>query len=555
MKNCFYKFFFTTVGICSFLFSCTNNVDLSDISTDIQWDGALAIPVGEINVNIENLLAQIDSQKVLTTEGEEIIYQDEDSTAFKYRDIDLAKNALPLKASFTFPTSQTIPANQSKSFEMSPGGIGLGLNINPAEERIDSAKIQSAILSIKISPENLTISPNNIELTIEFATSHMQTFNGEPVTVSYNPSFFNQAEEKAIRNFVLNTSQSSIIPLILKLKITAGNSPINISPLSKITIEVKFTHFDFEVAYGFFAPSVDALVIEQQHLNLPSFTNDGDFQFANPQFFFNVKSNIGTYLYFDIDYIKAYQEENPTQAVYASFNGSPSTKVAFDAKPSKPRNWVMKEILVDKDYGSTDKLFQLTPKPDKMEYKFSASIDQEKMNQDLSTSFITPDAQIKVKYNVKIPFYLKPQSYYNYKDTATDVKIDSTLEDVKIDSAKMVLTVENGLPVKVTLNMALLDNNGKPINTTFQTTYKIDAPRIDANGCVISTGITPQKIIVSLNNEQLNDFKRAKDIAFLISINSKDVNSYIHFQTSNSFRVKMSLFAKGSYIYTSDNSK
>lgn len=92
MKNCFYKFFFTTVGICSFLFSCTNDVDLSDISTDIQWDGALSIPVGEINVNIENLLAQIDSQKVLTTEGEEIIYQNEDSTAFRFRDIDLAKN-------------------------------------------------------------------------------------------------------------------------------------------------------------------------------------------------------------------------------------------------------------------------------------------------------------------------------------------------------------------------------------------------------------------------------------------------------------------------------
>jgi len=554
MKNCFYKFFFTTVGICSFLFSCTNNVDLSDISTDIQWDGALAIPVGEINVNIENLLAQIDSQKVLTTEGEEIIYQNEDSTAFRFRDIDLAKNTQPLNTSFPLPPSQTIPANQSANFENNLGSIDLGLNTHPDEERIDSVKINSATLSIKISTENLSISPNNIELTIEFDTNHMRTFEGNPIAIIYNPSSFNQPAEIAIQNFVLNTSQSSSIPLILKLKITAGNSPINISPLSKITIEVKFTHFDFEVAYGFFAPGSIATVMQQQSLDLPSFIED--FQFVDPQVILNIKSNIGTYLYFKINYIKAYLQEKPSSCmVYASFNGNLSTQKALDIKPSQPGEWATTQISLDKNYGSIDKFFSITPKPDMVEYMFSTTLDQEKIDQDYSTNFITPDAQIKVKYKIKIPFYLKPQSYYVYKDTLKDVDIDSTLKDVKIDSAKMVLNVANGLPVKVELTMSLYDENNQIIRTTFKTTYQIDAPQIDANGCVIPTGITPQKIIVSLNNEQLNDFKRAKNIIFQIKINSKDIHSYIHFQTSNSFRMKMSLFAKGSYIYTSDNSK
>jgi len=557
MKNYFYKLFFTTVCICSFLFSCTNNVDLSNISTDVQWDGAIAIPIGEANLNIENLLDKIDKNNVLTTEGEEIIYQNEDSTAFRFRDIDLAKNAQSLSTSFPLPPSQTIPANQSANFENNLG-IDLGLNAHFKEERIDSAKIQSAILSIKISPENLAISPNNIELTIEFATSHMQTFNGEPVTVSYNPSFFNQVEEKTIRNFVLNTSQNSIIPLILKLKITAGDSPINISPSSKITIEVKFTHFDFEVAYGFFAPSVDAMVIEQQHLNLPSFTNDGDFQFANPQFFFNVKSNIGTYLYFKVDYIKAFKQENPSQEVYARFSNdqdSLSTKEALGNKPSNPGEYIAKQLRVlDKDYGATDRLFSINPQPDVLEYKFSTILDQKKINQDHSANFITPDAQIKVKYKIKIPFNLKSQSYYTSQDTVKDVDIDSTLKDVKVDSAQIVLKVENGLPVKVTLNMVLLDGNNKPINTTFKTSYQIDAPQI-VDGYVVPDGIAMQKIIITLNNNQFNDFKQTKNIVFLITINSKDINSNIHFQKSNSFHAKMSLFVKGSYTYTSDNSK
>lgn len=241
--------------------------------------------------------------------------------------------------------------------------------------------------------------------------------------------------------------------------------------------------------------------------------------------------------------------------VDASFDGNPSTQKALGIKPSQPGEWATTQISLDKNYGSIDKFFSITPKPDMVEYMFSTTLDQEKIDQDYSTNFITSDAQIKVKYKIQIPFYLKPQSYYVYKDTLKDVDIDSTLKDVKIDSAKMILNVTNRLPVKVELNMSLYNENNQIIETTFETTYQIDAPQIDENGCVIPTGITPQKIIVSLNNEQLNDFKRAKNIIFQIKINSKDINSYIHFQKSNTFHVKMSFFVKGNYTSNNDNSK
>jgi len=553
MKPFVYKFMLISFITGLFFVSCTNDVDLTNISSDIQWDGALAIPIGEANLNIENLLAQIDSQKILITEGEEIIYQSEDSTIFRFRDIDLTKNAQPLNISFIFPISQTIPANNSYSFEKPNELINLGINTSP-EEQIDSVRINNALLSIKIVSENLSISPNNVELILEFPQNKVRHFNGDTVCVNYKPADFNNPTVKEINNFIINTSQSSTIPFTLKLKFTAGSVPITIYPSSKIDVEIKFTHFDFEVAYGFFAPGSIATSTQQQSLDLPSFIED--FQFVDPQVILNIKSNIGTYLYFKINYIKAYLQEKPSSCmVYASFNGNPSTQKALGIKPSQPGEWATTQISLDKNYGSIDKFFSITPKPDMVEYMFSTTLDQEKIDQDHSTNFITSDAQIKVKYKIKIPFYLKPQSYYVYEDTLKDVDIDSTLEDVKIDSAKMILNVANGLPVKVELTMSLFDEDNQMIETTFKTTYQIDAPQIDANGCVIPTDITPQKIIVSLNNEQLNDFKRAKNIIFQIKINSKDVNSYIHFQKSNTFRVKMSFFVKGNYTSNNDNSK
>jgi hypothetical protein len=536
--------------------SCMNDVDLTNISNKVQWNGSLAVPVGEATLTLEDLLAQLDSQNILITEGQEILYQDSDSIDFRFRDVDLAKYSQSLEKSFNVsPVDITIPANTPFPSLISEENINLGLN-STSDERVDSAVIYSANLSVKVNVENINnINPNNLKLTLEFPTDKVHKKNGSPIKIEFTPGTFNHPEIVTISDFVINTSgNASGIPLTLKLDITTGSSPVTVGPSSVVDVELKFTSFNYKVAYGYFTPAVIATKILTQDLDLPSFTDDGLFLFANPKAFLTVKSNIGAYLKFNVDYVKAYPKSNSSQVVYASFNGSPSTSESLDNKPAVPGLWVTKRLrTLDKDYGATDLLFSNENKPDVLEYKYSVDIDRSK--NDRTPDFITPDGAIKVYYKIQIPLYLKPGSYYEFKDTIPDAgeDINSALEDVEVNSGSIFLTVSNGLPVKGKLTLVLKDSLGRDISTTFTKEYDIDAPQVDSEGYVVESGITPQKIEIALNNDQLNDFKRSKDIVYKFRIDSKDANSFIHFKKSDTFKVKLGLFVNGKVSYDSNN--
>jgi len=528
--------------------SCMNDVDLTNISDKFQWNGSLAVPVGEATLTLEDLLAQLDSQNILITEGQEILYQDSDSIDFRFREIDLAQYSQSLVKSYNVsPIVVTIPARTTFPTLSSNENIDLGLNNSPNEERVDSVVINSAVLSVKVTVENININPGNLKLKLNFPIDKVHATNGSSVNISFTPTAFNQAENVTISNFVINTSGNATgIPLTLQLDITTGSLPVTVGPTSKVGIELKFTGFDYKVAYGFFTPAVIATKILTQDMDLPSFTDDGLFLFANPKAFLTVKSNIGEYLKFNVDYVKAYPKSNPSQEVYASFNGSSSTFESMGNKPAAPGNWVVKQLrTLDKDYGSTDLLFGNENKPDVLEYKYSVGIDNS-IN-DPTPDFITPDGTIKVLYKIQIPLYLKPGSYYEFKDTLVDAgeDINSALEDVEVNSGSIFLTVSNGLPVKGKLTLALKDSLGRDISTTFTKEYDIDAPQVDAEGYVVESGITPQKIEIALNNDQLNDFKNSKDIVYTFRIDSRDTESFIHFRKSDSFKVKLGLFVNG----------
>ncbi|NLJ21228.1 MAG: hypothetical protein GX429_08975 [Bacteroidales bacterium] len=525
-----------------------NDVDLTNISDKFQWNGSLAVPVGEATLTLEDLLAQLDSQNILITEGQEILYQDSDSIDFRFREIDLAQYSQSLVKSYNVsPIVVTIPARTTFPTLSSNENIDLGLNNSPNEERVDSVVINSAVLSVKVTVENININPGNLKLKLNFPIDKVHATNGSSVNISFTPTAFNQAENVTISNFVINTSGNATgIPLTLQLDITTGSLPVTVGPTSKVGIELKFTGFDYKVAYGFFTPAVIATKILTQDMDLPSFTDDGLFLFANPKAFLTVKSNIGEYLKFNVDYVKAYPKSNPSQEVYASFNGSSSTFESMGNKPAAPGNWVVKQLrTLDKDYGSTDLLFGNENKPDVLEYKYSVGIDNS-IN-DPTPDFITPDGTIKVLYKIQIPLYLKPGSYYEFKDTLVDAgeDINSALEDVEVNSGSIFLTVSNGLPVKGKLTLALKDSLGRDISTTFTKEYDIDAPQVDAEGYVVESGITPQKIEIALNNDQLNDFKNSKDIVYTFRIDSRDTESFIHFRKSDSFKVKLGLFVNG----------
>ncbi|MHB9140788.1 MAG: hypothetical protein ACYC25_02815 [Paludibacter sp.] len=528
--------------------SCEANIDLHNISPEISIDPDLVVPLGGASVNLGDILANNDSQHLFTNNTNEISFQSFDSTEFIFPVLNLTEippiltktiNLSP-DAVVTFPANFDIPSIYSNQ------DFDLGLNKVVATERIDSIKIASATLGIKITVENLDIDPGNLKMTLSFSEGKLRMLDGSSSSFEFSPKAFNQTENVSFANFVMNTSGGANgIPLGIKLDANSGSLPLTVGPNSKINIEFTFNNLDWRVMYGKFDLSKIASTAQQIALDLDTKLPNGVFKLYNPQIDISAVSNIGMKLGFRLDYLKAF---TTTDTVYAQFDGTKTFTSFFDNKPALPGDTATLRLRTfDKDWGQTDKL--IANKPKTLEYKFTAFNDTQNDN---TQNFITPDGKIKVYLKTTIPFQFGAGSYYQFNDTINN--IFKTLSDAlnqfavaDIQSTSLVLNISNGLPVKTELSISMLDSLGNEINlsTDFTKYYEMNAGQVDVNGIVQKGKETNQQLIITVTKDQLTEIRKAKRIAYKVRVAGADINSNIYFTKSNTFNLKVGVFVNG----------
>lgn len=531
-----------------FFVSCEANIDLLKISPEISIDPSLVVPLGGASVNLGEILSNNDSLHLFSNNTNEISFQSFDSSEFIFPVLNLTE----------------IPPILTKTINMSPGGVvtfpanfdipsiysdqdfDLGLNKVVATERIDSIKITSATLGIKITVENLDINPKNLKMTLSFSEGKLRMLDGSSSSFEFTPKAFNQTENVDFANFVMNTSGGANgIPLGIKLDANSGSLPLTVGPNSKINIEFTFNKLDWRVMYGKFDLSKIASTAQQIALNLDTKLPKGVFKLYNPQIDISAVSNIGMKLGFRLDYLKAF---TTADTVYAQFDGAKTFTKYFDNKPAFPGDTAMLKLRTfDRDWGQTDKL--IANKPKTLEYKFTAFNDTVS---DHTQNFITPDGKIKVYLKTTIPLQFGAGSYYQFNDTIDN--IFKTLADAlnqftvaDIQSTSLVLNVSNGLPVKTELSISLLDSLGNEINpsTDFTKSYEINAGVVDANGIVQKGKETNQQLVITVSKDQLNEMRKATKIAYQVRVAGADINSNVYFTKSNTFNLKVGVFVNG----------
>ena len=369
-------------------------------------------------------------------------------------------------------------------------------------------------------------------------------------TVSFSPLGFGTINSIIIRNFMLNTSGGKTgIPIELKLDSKSGNSPLTLSPGSTITSKIYFSQLDYSVAYGDFKSNFNFSNTFQQRIDLAKDFPNGKLMFINPQVFISALSNIGTYLDFRIDYIKAYQNTNQTiNPIFASFYGNKSTDIFLKKKPTLPGVTINMDITkLDRNFGATNMLFENDSKPDILQYNFSASVDTSYIPFDKSPSFVTSDAKIKVMIKTIIPLNFTQGSYYEFQDSIKNffLVISNALNKNPknyINSTSLIFNITNGLPVKTTFKIDLMDSIGKVLPTTFIKEYLIAAGKVDSNGLVQPGKETKQTVVVSMSRDQLVTLRRARTIFYKVRIEGTDINSNFHFTKTNRFDIVAGLF-------------
>lgn len=546
-------FFFSLLFL---LYTCTADVDIQNISDEVSLHPTLIVPLGKAVFTAADILENGISQEIQAGDDGEVNHVTLDSMEFSLPRIDFLKNAKELSKDISLgtyneviiPPYTSIPPLESTAY------LDLGINSNPATERIDSMRVNAVTLSfiINVSAELRDMDLSEFLITITFPSGKMRKTDGSELSISVGPDALGRPKEVILTDFIMDTSDGATgVPVLMTVRGRTGVLFARLTLDSYIRCRLSMSQLDYSVVYGFFDSQVYNSGTHNKSIDLNSIYSNGLLKFSNPKIDMAVISNIGAYLNFNIDYIKAFKTGEEENAVLAWFDKhtTNSMNIRIDKKPAFPGAWETFNIqTLDRDRGETHALFENQLKPDMIQYKFSASIDKQLTQKDPTPGFITSDATVKVRIKTTIPFQLNAGSYYEFQDTIPNLldRIAASYQEYptsRVDSVSLVLHVKNGFPSKVQMSLRLLDANGAEIRNNLSTSCIIEAGRINASGQVRSA--TDQVISIGFLNSDMDDLRRTNSIIYNFRLEGKDINSKIHFTTNDIFDMKVGLLVHG----------
>lgn len=531
-----FKFLFSA-GIFLTAFSSCKEIDLTGISNEITIDESLVVPIGQGSASIGDVLAQFVNKDNLVVIGDTVNYISNYTYDYTFKPINILDYAVPRNIAINGFVPATIPANQPVPMPV-PNNFIVDLGLDPASttKRVDSTYVNSTSIGITVTTSNITltngapISPSDLKVTLGFPKM-VNGLDRSPVGWVI-PYAFGTQYPLNLANVIIDTHGQTGVPVTVSL--TSGSRQIKVDASSAINIDIRFKGLDFKVSYGLFQPSTIQSSSIKIALDVLKTLPTG-LQFANPKALINLGSNVGTWLDFNIDYVKAYNK-NKTTVKNASFNGSPSTSEIIKRKPASPgqfMNWDLRTL--DKNYGTTNQLFETNDVLDTLEYKFSLKANSTSQTPD----FVVPNMAMKAKVKIQIPMYFEKGSTYNYTDT---IEYDNSKIDY-VEQGVLVLKITSGLPAGAKLTMKLLDANKKLINTTLSdNTYEIKSAVVGANGIATSDVVT--NLNIDLTGAQVNDIKTAKYFIYNVVLSGQDPLSELQFTSKDILSVKLGVFVK-----------
>lgn len=548
--NSFTKLAFCLIAGGFLLSSCVDEtVDLENMSDNMRVGGTLATPIGESTVTIQDLLNHYSDNlgggwSANTDNGVlNLIYKDSlmyDLTdTFKLKTFGIIEKTLVtgdyMAADFGGNTSIPIP---TKTYSLGKTLNSYNFNsINdiPSEKVIDSIRFSSAILAIEAtSTYNFPSGSMKIDITLP---DEFQNADGSPITTSLNLAGLNSVSQTTMSNFVVkilkNTSTSYPITVTMK----AGSPNQNIPNNATINIKVSLKNPQF-VAFGVFNyPHL--LNTRQAGFNLDIYKSipDGILMPVNPQVQFDLSSNVGVPMQFNMNYIRT-QTIDSIQKVNASFNGSISKAFVFNKATAYPQmhdtSYVFDNTTAN---GQTDKLFEI--RAEKIRTQFGIGTGS------ASNEYVPSDSKMKVGIKATLPFWMKENTNLTYIDTLENIDKDikDVVDDDHITRAALVLKVANNLPIKFLLTLDLIDANGNIINSTNAHQYTITSAPVDANGLVTATNNLEIKVLYDTNT--INELRQAKHLRYTIKAEGFDSSKKIKVSGNDWLKIKAGAYAIG----------
>lgn len=517
-----------------FFSSCKEEIEINEIVDKFNGNQSLVIPLGSFEAEVSSIISNyFKDNKYVKLEGDDVYFSINDSSNFVFHYLNFSEKIKTLQVySELTTTNRILPPNTQEKFELN-SEIDFGINDKPEYERIDSVIF------------------NTVTFTTDFHDSDISTEDIDSIIISSAKISKPLVYRK--NHFITSTKNIKVFPL------TDGKVPVKIGIFFKSTqqktitsqtrfaLNLRFNELNFDVAYGYFKPSVKQRQVLTRRLVWNDFLRNSLLRFSNPTIDVRIRTNVGANLRFEFDSVLATYSDHTK--VYAEFDGKRTMSENIGLKPAKPGDEITYNLRTfDNEYGKTWLLFDKLDKPDSLIYAYGASLNDEAYFIVNKPDFLLPDAKVYVKIQAKLPFQLNELSNYLYIDSVTDINrgLPAQIKEINygnIDSVFLVLQIKNSLPVSASIKFEYIDAENKKINTDVKNEFQIEAGRVDASGKVIDS--FNNEIAILLTKLQFETLRNRLDkLLVQIKFAGKDESAKIYITSHDKISLKTGIFLK-----------
>ena len=571
MKKCYG---FLRIAICSFfatmLFSCTG-IDLGNLDDpSIYIDQSLVTPIGYAKQDAKQFLTKLNISNLNFGDTREIMVEwvNPKIDTIKVDPFDI--NRISKYDRKVNLLAGTYPANSDVPMIIIPETFDIGIKKeNNVEIIADSIKIKHTTLGIKLTTSNKFLNINDFTIQFSFPGSDTIRFHNkiDKIKQPFKLKTWNTYDSIVTDAYDLLLNGKERIPYKINIKFTPS-SDVTISASDSIRLNIEFKNIESKVAYGKFDFNYQAEKFVDIPFDIDTIIPDANIRkitFADPRFIVKATNYAGMNFDVTLDHVKVYKDGDTSTETYATFvNGttkSPSTTISINGPSVFTDSLITTLPTFNAENGGTDNFVNKTPFPDKINYKFNIATNNTTRT---SNDFVAPDSKITFDTKVQIPLYIKKGFSQEYSDTIVVTDLQKTLN--KVDSAYLVLDVNNAFPLIGKFHMTFYKYTGDTVpamggimNTIdsgiagrITDYYIINPPQIDSNGLVIMPSPLPknyytQRICIQLSKAEIEQLRDVAAITYKVLVANEDANGkeqLAHITTDCFFGVKIGVYVK-----------
>ena len=323
-----------------------------------------------------------------------------------------------------------------------------------------------------------------------------------------------------------------------KVIVTAPTSGTGVSlsgASSNVILDANFRDMVPSYIRGYFGNLIYQTPLESSTFNFLNSLNSATLDLSQINTKFYVSNGLGADANFHIDTLLAVKSSTGATVqlnhsiIGQNVNINRAIDMGWYADPSKF------EVDINSSNSNIESFVELLP--DLIKYKLGVELNP-LGNVSGHTDFIYENSRVEAGLNVNIPLNLVA-SQIKLADTL-DFNLDDYDQNGKILKGSMKVNVQNGLPLKATLKVQMLDENMMVIGNLISSTV------INGNTTSTSTSVgtaTSQTINIELNTDNLETAYRAKKLVIYTEFETTPTGTFVSVYNTQRFKTQISILA------------